>query len=107
MEKKIFTECSLEELKMELTTDVVEKVNKIIENLVLKETRQAVELFTIEELVKLFKVDRSTINNWCKNGRLKPKYLGKRVYFLKSDIEDLFTAQIINIKKDNNKLNLN
>lgn len=107
MGKKIFTECSLEELKMELTTEVVEKVNKIIENLVLKESRQAVELFTIEELVKLFKVDRSTINNWCKNGRLKPKYMGKRVYFLKSDIEDLFTAQIINVKNNINNININ
>ena len=49
--------------------------------------KQPNEYLTRKEVALLFKVDISTIHNWCKSKRLKPLGIGSRVYFLRSDIE--------------------
>lgn len=46
------------------------------------------EYLTRQEVADLFKVDLSTIHNWCKQGKLKPYGIGSRVYFLRSDIDN-------------------
>ena len=53
--------------------------------------KQPNEYLTRKEVALLFKVDISTIHNWCKSKRLKPLGIGARVYFLRSDIEQSLT----------------
>ena len=89
MTKKVFLECSVQELKSEISTEIVDKMTMIIQSLLMIENKKKLELYTIDELVKLFKVDRTTIYNWKNKGRLKPILIENRVYFLKSDIENL------------------
>lgn len=43
------------------------------------------------EVAEMFKVHISSVNNWAKNGKLKPIGFGGRVYFLRSDIEKSLT----------------
>lgn len=43
---------------------------------------------TRQDVASMFKVDLSTIHNWCKSGKLKPYGIGSRVYFLSSDIHN-------------------
>jgi len=49
------------------------------------------EYLTRQDVADLFKVDLSTIHNWCKTGKLKPYGIGSRVYFLQSDIDTCLT----------------
>lgn len=50
--------------------------------------KKADEYLTRQEVADLFKVDLSTIHNWCKKGQLKPYGIGSRVYFLRADIDN-------------------
>lgn len=45
------------------------------------------EYLTRQEVAQMFGVDISTIYNWTKRGIIKPKGIGGRVYFLRSEIE--------------------
>jgi DNA invertase Pin-like site-specific DNA recombinase len=73
-----------EKLKQEITEDL----KKILDDF-LKHYKpvQPNEYLTRNTVAKMFDVDISTINNWSKSGKIKPLGLGKRVYFLRSDIE--------------------
>lgn len=53
--------------------------------------KQSDEYLTRQEVADLFKVDLSTIHNWCKQGKLKPYGIGSRVYFLRVDIDNCLT----------------
>ena len=46
------------------------------------------DYLTRKEVASMFKVDISTVHNWCKSGKLNPLGLGSRVYFLRSEIEN-------------------
>lgn len=71
---------------------LTDQINQTVENLlteflkVYKPVRPN-EYLTRNEVKELFKVDLSTIHNWCKSGKLKPLGIGARVYFLRSDLE--------------------
>ncbi|MFC0777679.1 helix-turn-helix domain-containing protein [Flavobacterium sp. HJSW_4] len=79
-----FVATSPEKLKEEIMADL-----KVILHDFLKHYKpvQPHEYLTRHAVAKMFDVDISTINNWCKNGKLKPFGLGSRVYFLRSDID--------------------
>lgn len=49
--------------------------------------KQPNDYLTRSEVAKMFKVDISTIHNWCKSKKLNPLGIGSRVYFLRSEIE--------------------
>lgn len=49
------------------------------------------ELLTRKETAKLFKVNISTIHNWCKKGYIAKYGIGNRVYFRRSEIEESIT----------------
>ena len=49
--------------------------------------KQPNEYLTRAEVAKMFNVDLSTVHNWCKSKKLNPLGLGKRVYFLRAEIE--------------------
>ncbi|MCB0401693.1 MAG: helix-turn-helix domain-containing protein [Flavobacteriales bacterium] len=77
-----------EQLKNEITKEVKIYLDEFVSNY---KPKQPNEYYTRKELSELFKVDISTIHNWSKSGKLKPKGIGNRVYFLKSDIEQCLT----------------
>ena len=46
------------------------------------------ELLTPEDLLKLFKVSRKTIDNWVADGVLpKPIKMGRRIFWKRSEID--------------------
>ncbi len=53
--------------------------------------KQPNEYLTRHEVAEMFKVDLSTIHNWCKKGKLKPLGIGSRVYFKREDVEQSLT----------------
>ncbi|TXB66859.1 helix-turn-helix domain-containing protein [Vicingus serpentipes] len=77
-----------DELKKEITTDLKNQLDEFLKNF---KPKQPNEYYTRKEVADLFKVDISTIHNWCKSGRLKPLGIGNRVYFLRSDIDKCLT----------------
>lgn len=48
------------------------------------------QYLTRKDVAELFKVTLTTINDWCKIGKLKRHHINSRVYFMKSEIEYLF-----------------
>ena len=47
------------------------------------------EYLTRNEVAEMLKCDLSTIHNWCKKGKLIPYGIGNRVYFKRSEIEEV------------------
>jgi excisionase family DNA binding protein len=45
--------------------------------------------YSTEELADKLKVHRQTIWRWCKEGKLKPKKIGRKNLFKESDIKSL------------------
>jgi hypothetical protein len=89
MEKGIFiANYSTENLK----EDISKSVKELIKEVLIENTKQVQnEYLTRQEVAQMFKVDLSTIHNWCKSGKLKPLGIGARVYFLRADIENSLT----------------
>jgi predicted DNA-binding transcriptional regulator AlpA len=72
----------------ELETQISEGVKNQLENFLKNFTpKQPNEYLTRSEVAQMFKVDLSTIHNWCKSKKLNPVGIGSRVYFLRSEIE--------------------
>jgi len=72
------------ELK-ELISDAVSKELEILkEQLKLPKPE---EYLTREEVMKLFKISKGTLDNWVKSGRFIKYGLGGRVYFKHSEVE--------------------
>ena len=47
------------------------------------------ELMTREEVRNYFKCDMSTIHNWTKKGKIKAHYICGKVYYKRSEIENV------------------
>jgi len=45
------------------------------------------EVYSREETSKLLNVSLATLHNWAKDGVLTPKKIGKRVYYLASEVQ--------------------
>lgn len=88
MEKIQFIGVTPDQLQKQITNGVKEQLTEFLENF---KPKQPNEYLTRQEVAALFKVDISTIHNWCKSGKLNPKGIGNRVYFLRSDIDDSLT----------------
>jgi excisionase family DNA binding protein len=54
--------------------------------------KQPEEYLTRAEVVKLLKIDLSTVHNWAKKGKLLRYGIGNRVYFKRSEIEEAMIA---------------
>lgn len=79
----------IEYTPQELKEVIQNAINDSIANLQSKlQPKQSDEYLTRQEVADLFKVDLSTIHNWCKQGKLKPYGIGSRVYFLRADIDN-------------------
>ena len=53
------------------------------------EPKSPIEYLTRNEVSLILKCDLSTIHNWCKKGKLIPYGIGNRVYFKRSEIEEV------------------
>ncbi|OFY96735.1 MAG: DNA-binding protein [Bacteroidetes bacterium RIFCSPLOWO2_12_FULL_31_6] len=88
MEQIQFLNVTPNELKQEITKEVINHLDKFFKDF---KPKQPNEYLTRLEVAKMFSVDISTISNWQKSKRLKPLAIGARVYFLRSDIEQSLT----------------
>ena len=83
-----FIQTTPEKLQEQISENVKNQLQDFLKNF---KPKQPNEYLTRQEVADLFKVDLSTIHNWCKSGKLKPLGIGARVYFLRSDIEKSLT----------------
>lgn len=65
---------------------ISEKVSQAIE----AKTQKSVDekLLSAKEVCELFQptISRVTLHAWTKEGKLQPRYIGSRVYYLKSEV---------------------
>lgn len=80
-----FIQTTPEELKSEITAGIKNQLEEFLKHYTPKKPN---EYLTRKEVAQMFRVDMSTVNNWCKSKTLKPLGIGSRVYFLRSDIEE-------------------
>lgn len=74
--------------KEELTAEILKGVQSQFDDLKKHfQPKEANVYLTRNEVATLLSVDLSTVHNYCKRGILKPKGIGGRVYFLRTDIE--------------------
>ncbi|MCT3845995.1 excisionase family DNA-binding protein [Elizabethkingia anophelis] len=75
--------------KEELLQEFEQMVRKVLEKMITeKVTDEEKEYYTREETAKLLNVSYPTLFHWNKDGKLKAKKLGKRVYYSKEDVKE-------------------
>jgi hypothetical protein len=79
-----FIQTTPQELQQQINEGVKIQIQEFLK---LYKPLQPNDYLTRSEVAKMFKVDISTVHNWCKSKKLKPLGIGSRVYFLRSDIE--------------------
>jgi predicted DNA-binding transcriptional regulator AlpA len=79
-----FIQVTPQELEQKISEGVKNQLQDFLKHY---KPKQPNDYLTRQEVANMFDVDLSTVHNWCKSGTLKPLYLGSRVYFLRSDIE--------------------
>ena len=62
------------------------KIREIVDSSKQTEQQEPEVLLTRQETADMLKITLPTLNNWTKAGVLTPRYLGRRVYYRKSDI---------------------
>jgi predicted DNA-binding transcriptional regulator AlpA len=50
-------------------------------------------LYKIDEVCEIFDITPPTVYDWIKHGKLKPRKIRSRVFFLWNDIQDLLRAK--------------
>lgn len=76
-------EITPEQLRKDISQDLQNHIEVLKKEFQPKEPD---ELMTINEAKDMLKVDRSTIYNWIKRGKLRQYGLGARVYLKRSEI---------------------
>ncbi|WP_374330466.1 helix-turn-helix domain-containing protein [Soonwooa sp.] len=51
--------------------------------------KQPKQYLTRAEVCRLLSINQSTLYRWCKDGTISSFGVGNRIYFLRSDIDDL------------------
>lgn len=64
--------------------EFLSKIRAIVEEVVGKREHEPDQLLSRREAAKLLQVSLPTIRQWELQKRIKPKRIGKKVYFLKS-----------------------
>ena len=49
-------------------------------------------ILTVEEVIKMLKITRATLNNWHKEGILTKRYVGGRVYYKAEEVYKLLDS---------------
>jgi excisionase family DNA binding protein len=80
--------------KEELIQEITKVLNEALEKLnINKEAHQEKELYTREEASKLLNVSYPTLFQWNRDGILKARKIGKRVYYSKEDVKEALNRQ--------------
>jgi excisionase family DNA binding protein len=80
MEQIVFSPVPLQEL--------LDRIEKIVEDRLNRKEQQqnADKLLTAMEVCKLLDITRPTLWSWTKQGKLKQRRLGNRIYYRQGDI---------------------
>lgn len=84
MEQIQFIQVTPEQLERQISEGVKSHIEDFLRHF---KPKQPEDYLTRKEVSELFRVDLSTIHNWCKNGKLKPHGIGSRVYFKRSELD--------------------
>lgn len=79
-----FIAVSAEEYRNSIIADIRSELDLIKKQFQPKEPE---EYMTRDEVAKMLKVDKSTLHNWVKSGKLQKHCIGHRVYFKRSEVE--------------------
>ncbi|RRT86449.1 helix-turn-helix domain-containing protein [Empedobacter falsenii] len=82
--KQEFFILTKEQLQEEIQNGLKTQLNEFAKNFQPKEPK---EYLTRQEVVDMLQITFGTLNNWCKNGKLKPLGIGSRIYFLRTEVE--------------------
>ncbi|AQX07908.1 helix-turn-helix domain-containing protein [Elizabethkingia ursingii] len=75
--------------KEELLQEFEIMVRRVLEKMMTeKMADEEKELYTREEAAKLLNVSYPTLFHWNKDGKLKARKIGKRVYYSKEDVKE-------------------
>lgn len=77
---------TIEDLSLIISEAVANELQKVSTLITPKPTQKENELLSREETSKLLKVSFTTLFNWNREKVLEAKKLGKKVYYLKSDV---------------------
>ena len=77
----------LELSKADLEHLIENAVEKALANLQAKKPED--RIVTRKDIAELFKVSLTTVNSWSRTGKLKRRYMGSRVYFLYTEVEEM------------------
>jgi hypothetical protein len=85
MDAKIqFVQVTPKELEQKITAGIKRHLDDFLKHY---KPIQPAEYLTRQQVAKMFDVDLSTIHNWSKSGKICPRALGSRIYFLRSEID--------------------
>lgn len=73
-------------------TELKEFALTLVSELAKVEPKEEDRRLTISEAAEMIGKDKSTIHRWRKMGYLKPIIIGKKPYFLKSDIDKILNG---------------
>lgn len=82
--KQEFFILTKEQLQEEIQNGLKAQLSEFAKNFQPKEPK---EYLTRQEVVDMLQITYGTLNNWCKNGKLKPLGIGSRIYFLRAEVE--------------------
>lgn len=82
--ENMLVQLNVGDLEQLIKDAVKEEITKIIQ--LKPEKEKTAELLTREEVSKMLKVSYTTLFNWNNEGILKTKKLGKRVFYLRSEV---------------------
>ncbi|HAT4001765.1 TPA: helix-turn-helix domain-containing protein [Elizabethkingia anophelis] len=75
--------------KEELLEEFEVMVRRVLEKMMTEKIAdEEKELYTREEAAKLLNVSYPTLFHWNKDGKLKARKIGKRVYYSKEDVKE-------------------
>lgn len=70
----------------ELIEEISKEIQKVFLQRVENDEKNKEVLLTRKEAANLLSINLSTLHNYCKQGKLNPLGLGKRVYFKKEEL---------------------
>lgn len=77
---------SVDDMTKIISEAVANELQKVTDLITLRPTQNENELLSREETSKLLKVSFTTLFNWNREKVLEAKKLGKKVYYLKSEV---------------------
>lgn len=81
-----FIQTTPEDLNALICKSVKEQLEELKQHF---QPKEPVELLTRKEVADLFKINLSTLFHWTNKGKLKAYGIGNRVYYKRSEVEEV------------------